>query len=151
MSICHICHRSRGIYFSECYKKLKEGKPVGIDLITTLEFTTSKMSDHDAPDQSHEGEQENCIFMRQRDRVCVYLPWYLHTCLSSEFCTPICRLFDSFSAEQMRGEGMHAWLASRTAIIHFTNELGNNTTTVHACSSVVRPALRALRPLSSNH
>ena len=23
---------------------------------------------------------------------------------------------------------MHAWLAFRTAIIHFTNELGNNTT-----------------------
>ena len=84
---------------------------------------------------------------REIEHVSIYLGIYM-----SVLCilfTNVC-LSDSLSAEQTRGEGMHAWLASRTAIIHFTNELGNNTT-LRACSPVVRPALRALRPLSSNH
>ena len=86
-------------------------------------------------------------YAAERDRVCIYLGIYMSVLCS--LYTNVC-MFDSLSAEQMRGEGMHAWLASRTAIIHFTNELGNNTT-LRACSPVVRPALRALRPLSSNH
>ena len=59
----------------------KQGKPVGIDLITTLEFTTSKMSDHDAPDQSHKGEQENVSLCgREIESVCIYLGIYTHVC-----------------------------------------------------------------------